>query len=169
MNETTVTNHVRNWLQKRWTRKINEDYYVDFLVSEMSKPNLLWQMNFECVECKGTKSNVHRAVGQAMDYYLVHGCIPTYLAVPEDYKQLDLLERITEQFSLPIGILLARNDGEITIRRKAYGKIRCKMYFTNEKGELTSRFLGQTPLSKQLYKELDNLMKGGNNGKRSVE
>ena len=114
---------------------------VDFLVQQFHlEPNFyLWMTYFEMIECKGTKSNVHRAIGQCLDYYWSYGRIPTFLAVPNDYKKLETLERVLKFFDLPIGILLVDRDGKVLVKLEAKGKKRYFKLFRNEKGYFVNK------------------------------
>lgn len=146
MEENTVKNHIKRWLESSWMRKAQVTYgggqNVDLLVNEIrflpwfDRP---WIIDYEQVECKGTDSNIHRAIGQCLDYYLAYRKIPTYLAVPQDYEQLGTLERIIGFFNLPIGILLVDNDGLISKRREAKGKTRCLATFPGQAGNLITK------------------------------
>jgi len=146
LKESIVRDYINKWLEKRWKRTLKEKTSnVDFLIWESPiwglEPvfSLSWLVYLEQIECKGTNSGVHRAVGQCMDYYFSNDCIPTYLAVPEDYKQLKTLEQLIKFFSLPIGILLVNNEGEISTKTEAKGKKRYFKLFRNEKGNLTNK------------------------------
>jgi hypothetical protein len=140
LKELDVEECVRKWLEKRWKRKIDEHspWGVDFLIHKTSVFERSCIM-YEQIECKGTKSNVHRAIGQCLDYYRIHGCIRTYIAIPKDYKQTETLEKILGFFSLPIGILLINNEGTVSLKRKASGKIRYFKLLENKKGDLVVR------------------------------
>ncbi|MDH5733152.1 MAG: hypothetical protein OEY88_05135 [Candidatus Bathyarchaeota archaeon] len=140
MKEAIVKGHVEKWLKKRWRPMMPvPNGNIDFIVSVYyPRISCRWIANFEAVECKGTTSNVHRAIGQCLHYYIIYGCIPTYLAVPENYKQLKTLRRTAKFFNLPIGILLINSNGEISIERKPNGKARHFRLLKNEKGDLTN-------------------------------
>ena len=140
MKESTVKDLIIEWLEARWRKSIvHNELGVDFLVFQWS-PTIFptWIMGLEQIECKGTNSDVHRAIGQSLDYYFNSDCIPTYLAVPEDYKQLKILEQIMGFFSLPIGILLVDSQGKISVKREAKGKTRCCKLLEKKKGTLTT-------------------------------
>ena len=132
MREQIVREHIKKWLEKRWKQAVREDEkYVDYRLVELYpreriSPDETWLVNIEAVECKGTGSGVHRAIGQCLDYYMEYGCIPLYLAVPADYTKLSSLDRIMGFYDLPLGILTVNEEGEISVRRKAVGK---KRYF----------------------------------------
>ena len=74
-----------------------------------------------------------------MYYFLLYGRIPTYLAIPEDYKYLRIIEEMLDYFKLPIGILIVSNKGEVLTKRKAKGKIRWCKLFPREKGCLMTK------------------------------
>jgi hypothetical protein len=126
LNEPTVVNHIRKWLQETG-RSYEEDVGVDFLIREHASND--WLIDLEEIECKGTNSDFHRALGQCLDYYFFYDCIPTYLAIPKDYRQLEFLKQIIDFFKLPIGILLLDDTGKVTKEMETRGKTRCfKVY-----------------------------------------
>jgi hypothetical protein len=146
MKEPIVLETVREWLEKRWIDKASIIYghgqNVDFLVSErlcLPRFERPWIVNYEQVECKGTDSDVQRSIGQCLDYFRVDGRIPTYVAIPEDYRQYAILERMIEYFKLPFGILSISDERVISKRKDAKGKIRWFGLFKNENGDLTNR------------------------------
>lgn len=144
LKELIVKNYVKKWLEERWKKPvhiIHDGADVDFLVWQLHlAPSFyLWLTHFEAMECKGTKSNVHRAIGQCLHYYWSYGRIPTYLAVPNDYKKLETLERVLKFFDLPIGILLVDSNGEVLAKMEAKGKKRYFKLFRNGKGNFINK------------------------------
>lgn len=143
MRESDVKGFIKRWLKQR-KMPFHEGVLVDFLLSEIYPPHktpntLRWWITLEQIECKGTYSNFHRAIGQCLDYFLFYGRIPTYLAVPDDYKYLRHIEKILDYFKLPIGILVVNNRGEILTKRKAKGKIIWKKLVKNKEGGFTTK------------------------------
>jgi len=146
MDEPVVVDTIKRWLEEKWKNRARVDcgqgQNVDFLVSEiLYLPwfNRPWIVHYEQVECKGTDSNVHRAIGQCLDYFWSYGRIPTYLAVPENFLQYETLERIIKYFKLPIGILSVNGDRVVSLRMTAPGKTRWFCTFANGEGTLISR------------------------------
>jgi ribosomal protein S27AE len=73
------------------------------------------------VECKGSKSNLDRALGQCLRYYIKNKKIPLFLGVPEDYHQLDMLNRILNELNLPFGLLIVKTNGKIIVGKAPIG------------------------------------------------
>jgi hypothetical protein len=143
LKEEDVVRHIEIWLEARWKRKMSKDQSgADFLVMNYYKPfefrkeslDVDWILLLEQIECKGTNFSLHRAIGQCLDYYFNEGCVPTYLAIPEDYKRLRTLEELLMFFSLPIGILTVNDRGEISTRKEAKGKRRYLKFFIDAAG-----------------------------------
>jgi hypothetical protein len=74
------------------------------------------------VECKGTKNPVHEAIGKCLKYYTEWDGLLTYLAVPEDYKELRKLEVILEFMNLPIGVYIVHDNRKVEVKKEAKGK-----------------------------------------------
>jgi hypothetical protein len=122
-------NHIRKWLQESG-KPFVEDFAVDFLIRKYDSND--WLVHYEGIECKGTRSDFHRAVGQCLDYHFVYDCIPIYLAIPRDYRSLEPLTQIIHSFKLPIGIMLVDESGHISRETEAKGKAR---YYKEYKGD----------------------------------
>jgi hypothetical protein len=74
------------------------------------------------VECKKSKDDVADAIGQCLKYFTRWDSLLTYLAVPEDIKDLTKLECILQFVNLPIGLLVVSNDHKVEVRKKSEGK-----------------------------------------------
>jgi len=98
-----------------------------------------WLIYYEQIECNGTYSNFQRAIGQCLYHFLLYGRIPIYLAVPDDYQHLQIIEKILDYFKLPIGILTVNNKGEILTKRETKGKIRWLKLYPSKEGALTAK------------------------------
>jgi hypothetical protein len=131
LNETTVVAYIKKWLQES-SKLFDEDFAVDFLIRECASNN--WLMDYGAIECKGTKSNFHRALGQCLDYHFIYDCIPIYLAIPKDYRSLKNVKQILSFFKLPIGVLLVDESGKVSKEIEAKGKIRCFKEYQDELG-----------------------------------
>jgi len=138
MKEKEVVNLVKKWINSGHPERFmpSSDYGADILVlsSEifqqryvsqdmLNKAYFTYHMQ---IECKGTYSNHHRAIGQCLEYFIKLKGIPTYLAFPRDYSRLEIVEKIIAHFNLPIGIMLVSENGAIDIKRIAQGKERSK-------------------------------------------
>jgi hypothetical protein len=74
------------------------------------------------VECKKTKDDIAHAIGQCLKYFTQWDSLLTYVAVPEDIKDLKKLECILQFMKLPIGLMVVSNDHKVEIRKEAEGK-----------------------------------------------
>lgn len=120
MKEADVVTHVKKWLRKNG-KSFLTIFYVDFLVFRIEES---WKIDIEQIECKGTDSDSNRAIGQCLKYYHMYDSIPTYLAVPRDYKFLVNLKQVIDFSKLPIGLLLVDELGQISMEKEANGRIR---------------------------------------------
>jgi hypothetical protein len=142
LKEEIVTHYVKKWLQEHKQPILyeNQKLGIDFLIGNFLLVTH-WAIYFCQIECKGTKSDIDRAVGQCLRYHHIYDSIPTYLAIPKDYRQLRDLQEVVEFFELPIGILLVDNEGKVTLKRKAKGKRRIYKFYQNEIGHLVNRVI----------------------------
>jgi hypothetical protein len=79
------------------------------------------------IECKDSKYNGNKALSQTMNYYQntfrspeIEG-LYTFLAVPDDYRDLEKILAKINEGGLPIGVLLVKHNGNIIIKKEAKG------------------------------------------------
>jgi len=119
-----VVETVKNWLKRQHPspRRVAEGSHADILLMTdyYEKPLVTYHLQ---VECKGTEDNVDVAIGQCLRYYALSSLegLFTYLAIPEDFKQLVTLQAVLRLVTLPIGLLSVYNDGKVEIIKKAEG------------------------------------------------
>jgi hypothetical protein len=100
-----------------------KDFMPDILVyTEQNKGEKTFYHRYLLVECKKTKDDIERALGQCLHYYTIFGGLFTYLAVPDDFSKLGELQEIVSFVKLPIGLLLVRQDGGIETMKEAEGR-----------------------------------------------
>ena len=129
MEHDEVVKIVEKWLKKRYPPpiEVSAGAEVDLIVNTFQRfweeGKLIIKTHLQ-VECKRTDDHRDVAIGQCLRYYTDRKGLFTYLAVPEDYKQLKELEDILEFVNLPIGLLLAYYNGEVKVKREAKGEER---------------------------------------------
>jgi len=135
MDEEAVVARVTAWTKHRYPTCSVAREKVQFIdLSAISISGKLLTMEDKSltehvqIECKGTQKAksttmqlMYSALGQTLTYYITSDKIPTFLAVPTDYKKLETLKRVIEELDLPIGLLLVPEDGELLVMREARG------------------------------------------------
>lgn len=117
MNEDTVWFLMHDFLETRFGACGVYRDYVDLVcvepthIVENSEPRLKM-----LVECKGTHSDFDRMLGQILRYYL-ESHAPIFVAAPDDYHAMPLLEEAIKKLNLPVGIILVSGEGRINLLR----------------------------------------------------
>ena len=75
------------------------------------------------IECKGSYSNIDRAIGQCLRYHFEKHPRNLYIAIPEDHKQLQLMINIFDLYNLPVGIMTVSSNRQVMIARKTQNKL----------------------------------------------
>lgn len=127
MNENEVVESVKAWLKKIYPQctfvspSLDSQADLSLIWVNLSKkiisksgPSLVPFKRILLVECKGSKFDFHRAVGQCLDY-LSSERIPIFLAIPEDSRHFKGIKHIIDFFNLQIGILLAKSNRKIKV------------------------------------------------------
>lgn len=122
MEHDNVVASIKNWLESKYRRGVGGAIsYADVEVSVYDPLTHVLKQTLQ-IECKGTSDDNDRAVGQCLRYYLIAKGLTTYLAVPSDYRYLQDVEKVMNEFNLPIGILLVGNNGDVNVSREAIGQ-----------------------------------------------
>lgn len=109
MDELTVFSIVVDFLENRFGSGSVGRADVD-LVASTRKAKVQ-------VECKGTKANIDRAIGQCLRYYIKNGRIPIFLCVPDSFYKLETLRDVLDSLKLPMGLLIVKENKDIIVGR----------------------------------------------------
>lgn len=129
MEHDEVVGNVKNWLEKRYSfpTKVDESKVREIdlvaLTVQYGGESPLVKYHLQ-VECKKTEDYVGPSVGICLYYYVKMDGLFTYLAIPEDYKQFQELQKIFRMVDLPIGLIVVHNNGKVEIVKNAEGKER---------------------------------------------
>jgi len=119
MEEEFVKDKVKNWLSKSHEMVFSRggpDVQAEDMEINLDKPGIIFRG--VQVECKGTDADVDKALGQTLRYVFKSPSGQTYLAVPEDYGNLEVLQQMMDAFSLPIGLLIVKYDGTVEVKKE---------------------------------------------------
>jgi len=123
MEEEFVKDKVKNWLSRSHEMVFSTggpDVQAENMEFNLDKPQIIFRKSVQ-VECKGTDADVDKALGQTLRYAFKSPSSQTYLALPEDYENLEVLHQMLNAFNLAIGLLLVKYDGTVEVKKK-WGK-----------------------------------------------
>jgi len=134
MDEEDVIIHVLKWLEKAYASSSNikvcrgspnagPDVYVESFSSVPVNPEKDTYTIHMIVECKGSDSELDRALGQSLGYHVDYGQVPTYLAIPRSHFRFNYLKKVIEKLDLPLGLLQVDENGEVYKVREAKGEL----------------------------------------------
>ena len=130
MEHNEVVESVKNWLKQKYPppKEVFDGAQVDIIVDtyERLKEKIIIRTHLQ-VECKKTNDFADQAIGQCLRYYTDFKGLCTYIAIPDDFHQLEDLKNIIEFVELPLGIISVHYDGTIEIIRKAEGHERLEI------------------------------------------
>ena len=95
MEHNEVVERVMNWLKEKHPppREVYEGSKVDIIVGTFKRLNDKFCSTIHLlVECKKTNDFADQAIGQGLRYYTDFEGVNTYIAIPDDFYQIEDLE-----------------------------------------------------------------------------